>query len=105
MLCHLTIESELVLVSSVTICLVAAAEANEAVPSTSAPADDSDAVDILDEELEDTPARKSRKAAVFDSEEEDDAVPGDPDAVQQEPISGGGDINMAEVFGSEEEDD
>ena len=86
-----------------TYCPFAAAEADTA-PSTSAPAD---ALDNIDGDTEAAPARKSRKAAVFDSDEEaeDTEAAGDPDAVQPEPASGSGDVNMAEVFGSDDDDE
>lgn len=73
-------------------------------PSSSAPAD---ALDNIDDDTEAAPAWKNRKAAVFDSDEEAEDVEaaGDLDAVQPEPASGSGDVNMAEVFGSDDDDE
>ena len=85
-------------------CPFAAAEAHDTAPSTSAPAD---ALDNIDDDIEAAPARKSRKAAVFDSDEEaeDIEADGDPYAGQPEPAAGSGDVNLAEVFGSDDDEE
>lgn len=63
---------------------------------------DDDDVNVTDDGNGEGPARKSRKAAVFDSDEEDAA----PDAQQDEPNSSPpGDVNMAEVVGSEDDNE
>ncbi|DBA73696.1 TPA: hypothetical protein ACH3X2_009676 [Trebouxia sp. C0005] len=73
-----------------------------ALPS-SAPAD---ALDNIDDDTEAAPPRKSRKAAVFDSDEEAEDIEAarEPDAMQPEPAFGSGAVNMAEVFGSDDDD-
>ncbi len=84
---------------------ICCAELNDAAPSTSAPADGVDIINDIDDVMEEAPARKNRKAAVFDSDEEEDAPDAAPDAVQQEPTSGApADVNMAQELGSDEDE-
>lgn len=84
-------------------CPFAAAGADDTALPSSAPAD---ALDNIDDDTEAAPPRKSRKAAVFDSDEEAEDIEAarEPDAMQPEPAFGSGAVNMAEVFGSDDDD-
>ena len=78
--------------------LCCTAEPDDVQPSSSTPADVDEGLQDMDEE-QDVPARK-RKAAVFDSDEEEDAAPVQP---PQQTGTAAIDNDMADIFGSDDD--